>query len=821
MPLCKCPSLNRKAVVLALALLSASAFGKHAWTQDKAMNRVLELEVIVNGQTTGMIGEFHERAGRLFATKSDLDSLGFQIAATPYKTTGQELALSSLPGVTYRLDERTQTLFVTAENRALKPTILRAEAAPGEGDVQVRSGLGAAFNYDTVGTHLDGQTLAETAVNGNIFSPWGLLSASGIATSGAESDLPPLLRLATTYSYSDVGTLRQYAAGDFISGGLDWSRPVRMGGLQLRSNFAERPDLVTFPVPTIAGQVAVPSSVDVLVNGVQLLSQTVPSGPFQIPQLPVVTGTGSVSVVTRNAAGQQTVETLPFYSSTLLLKPGLSAYSVEAGAVRLNYGFESDQYGAPAGSLSYRYGVQDWLTLEGHVEAAKGGDDYDGYRVSSGAMGGGGAAFEIGHYAVASVDGAVSEFGGHGGGMLSATVERIAPILSLSGSIQAANKDFADIAAAYGQPVPTLQARASIGLALPHLGSLGLAFVEVQQKPSSVAQTEAFANTTSIRPTLSLNVPSLIPQTHVSLLSASYSRSILDGHAFLYATAFDDLSNTNSAGVMLGMTIPLGDRGSMQASVGGGNGTSSEQLQAMQTANTIGDFGWQSLQGEGGTSQQLATGSYKSRWGLVTAGADRLDGQTAYRGEMQGSIAVADGSLFASNTIYDSFAIVDTDRTKGIEVLQENRPVGKTDASGLMLVPDLRSFDINRVGIDPNDVPPDAEVGNTSQLVRPQDHAGVVVHFPIRVSHGALLHIVDAKGAFVPVGSTAHLTGPTTGEEVAIGYDGEAFVTGLGSRNTVLVTLPNGRLCSVAFDFHAESGRIPEIGPLPCRNQAP
>ena len=202
-------------------------------------------------------------------------------------------------------------------------------------------------------------------------------------------------------------------------------------------------------------------------------------------------------------------------------------------------------------------------------------------------------------------------------------------------------------------------------------------------------------------------------------------------------------------------------------------------------------------------------------------GADRVDGQTAYRGEMQGSIAVADGSLFAANTIYDSFAIVDTDRTKNVEVLQENRPVGKTDASGLMLVPDLRSFDVNRLGIDPNDVPPDAEVGTITQLVRPQDHSGVVVHFPIHISRGALLHIVDDKGAFIPIGSTAHLAKPTPGTEVAVGYEGEAFVTGLGPRNTVLVTLPDGRLCSVDFGYRPVTGQIPDIGPLPCRNQAP
>ena len=74
----------------------------------------------------------------------------------------------------------------------------------------------------------------------------------------------------------------------------------------------------------------------------------------------------------------------------------------------------------------------------------------------------------------------------------------------------------------------------------------------------------------------------------------------------------------------------------------------------------------------------LELGKRGPTFGLLAAGLDRYNGQTAYRGDVQGSIAVADGNIFASNTIYDSFAVVDTDQTKGIEVLQENRPIGKT-----------------------------------------------------------------------------------------------------------------------------------------------
>ncbi len=92
----------------------------------------------------------------------------------------------------------------------------------------------------------------------------------------------------------------------------------------------------------------------------------------------------------------------------------------------------------------------------------------------------------------------------------------------------------------------------------------------------------------------------------------------------------------------------------------------------------------------------------------------------------------------------------------------------------------------------------------------------VLVHFPIQFSHGALLRLVDAHKTVLPMGSTAHLTQPAIGSEISIGYDGEAFVTGLGPRNTLRVTLPNGGHCIATFPYHGIASALPEIGPIPC-----
>jgi outer membrane usher protein len=205
--------------------------------------------------------------------------------------------------------------------------------------------------------------------------------------------------------------------------------------------------------------------------------------------------------------------------------------------------------------------------------------------------------------------------------------------------------------------------------------------------------------------------------------------------------------------------------------------------------------------------------------GLFSAGADTNEGQSTFRLESQGALSLVDRGVFASNAIYDSFAIVDTGPIHHVRVMQENREVGKTDASGRLLVPDMRSFDLNNITIEPTDIPPDVTINNASYSMRPQDRSGVVVRFPIKFSHGALLRLVDESGAPLPLGSAATLK--ATGAVAPIGYDGEAYMEGLSPQNELSVERADGQHCRATFNYRPVPGEIPSIGPLRCVEARP
>ena len=156
-----------------------------------------------------------------------------------------------------------------------------------------------------------------------------------------------------------------------ISDSLNWSNSVRIGGLRYGRDFSLRPDLVTWPLPAFSGEAAVPSSVDLFIDGYRAGSTQLQPGPFSLTNLPYVNGAGNAVLVTTDALGRQVSTVLPFYVDSELLSPGLSDGAITLGALRRSYGVDNFDYGPAVASGSYRYGVTDWLTMESHAESAQ------------------------------------------------------------------------------------------------------------------------------------------------------------------------------------------------------------------------------------------------------------------------------------------------------------------------------------------------------------------------------------------------------------------------------------------------------------------
>ncbi|WP_413731144.1 fimbria/pilus outer membrane usher protein [Sodalis sp. RH20] len=772
--------------MLALALLwPILAWGAETAPAADAGQSLL-LNVVVNGRIHDNIQEVAGKPGALLLTRAQITASGLKLTGSYTDTGGGLIALNSIQGWTWRLDENAQMLFLQVPSGDQIAQQFSSDSLSPD-DSAPHSDRGAVLNYDGQVTEYHGEESHSLLGDLRLFGDSGVLANSAIQTHSPYLDRT--VRLESTYSYSDVATLRTWNAGDYISGGLDWTRPVRMGGMQMTTNFGLRPDLVTFPRPGISGEVAVPSSVDIYVNGLHQMTRQVDAGPFDITSLPVTTGGGDVSMVVKDANGRQTTQTLPFYASNAMLRQGLESLSVEAGTVRREYASRSADYTGGAASVSYRRGVWPAVTLETHLEATQ-----------KLVMGGGGANLLIGDAGVLSGSLAASRYGEKQGQQYGIGFSHMMHSFSYGFSALRANAGFYDIAAAYGDNTAGTTLRASLGFPVyPGNGSFGLVYAR---------KLVNYYN--------SYNYES--QRISTSTLSATYSAPLPVLAAFGYITLLHDFDYDKGNSLFAGISIPFGARANISTSVSVGQGDSTQTLQAQQSAVRHGDIGWNLAEQHGAVSRQNAGLEYKADWGLIGADAEQGNDGHAVRASARGSLAAIGGHVFAANTIQDSFALVDTDGLPGITVLQENRPVGKTDGHGLMFIEDIRAYESNRLSVDPNDVPMDVALTNDVLMVRPGDRAGVIARFPIRRSRGATLLLVDTQRHPLPLGSVATLV--DSGAQAMVGYDGQTFFENLAEHNRLKVETSGRPDCTLSFDYHPQANVLPQIGPLTCNTGA-
>jgi outer membrane usher protein len=296
-------------------------------------------------------------------------------------------------------------------------------------------------------------------------------------------------------------------------------------------------------------------------------------------------------------------------------------------------------------------------------------------------------------------------------------------------------------------------------------------------------------------------------------VTASYTVQLSD-RCGLYANAFRDLSERNF-GILVGFTFMPFKRVSASAGFSlDRTGRSAGTFQATRPAVEPGDWGASVSDQEGSAANRSAHADYLGTWGSASAGVAQFGNEGAAEAELRGAIVLMDGALMFSNTVGDSFAVVRTGDVPGVPVTIENRPVGTTDTSGRLLVPYLSGYQPNTLAVDANHVSLDVQLDSVSQEVRPGRHAGLRVDFGAHRTSGALVQLEVAPGKPVPLGASARLQ---DSEPVPVGYDGEAYITGLAAQNRLDVSLPDGTHCMAEFAFQPMPGNLPTIGPVPCQ----
>jgi outer membrane usher protein len=694
--------------------------------------------------------------------------------------------LEPIAGLSWRLDETRQMLLIDAAPALFATTQLDLEASGPEPSPRVPGGF---LNYDFSGTRAGSQTQAGALLEIGGFNRFGSGSGSLAVRHGLAAG-PGLLRLENTWTHDFPGQKASLRLGDTVTGAGQWGRPVRLGGVQWASNFATQPGFISFPLPTMSGEAALPSTVDLYVNDALQLRRDIPAGPFSLQQLPVVSGQGEARLVVRDLLGREQVIVAPYYATPRLLKAGLHQFSYEAGRVRENFGLASNRYGLAAALATHRLGVSDRLTVEGRGEW-----------MPSRQAAGLGAVMAWPAFGTASValaasrsERTVRDSSGGNGGLFSLGVEHLGAGFGLGVNGQVASSRFAQV----GQPADRLAARRNlqsyVAIATGR-GSISLAYV--QQAPRDAAA--------------------------VRLVSLGYSVS-------LGSTGFINLSLVRTAGRQGGVAFAFNFTRALDprttASTGTnwheGQGRTQGQVQ-LQRNPPAGDGGSYRLNGVTGADQRVtAGGNLQHSTGTVGLDVEVSRQQTAVRAGASGGIAWIDGGLYASRRIDSSFAVVQLPGLAGVGVYADNQLVARTDADGRALVPRLRPWEANPLRIEQADLPMDAQVEALEMDAVPGWRNGLVLRFPVRRSRSATLAVATAGGRPMPAGAFALVNGGT--REYPFGADGRLFLYELEAANHVEVRWREGdenRQCGFALALPPGDDPMPDLGLQPCAGATP
>lgn len=739
----------------------------------------LFLELVVNQMDTGRVVAVNQRAERLFLPAATLRDVGMKLPAD----VTEEVALDSLAGLHSDYDSQGQRLLLNVPPAWLPDQLLGNRSNYPR--TQAMTSFGALLNYDAYLNDTDDSGTYLAVWNEvRLFDTWGTLSNTGQYrnTIGSQVEGSTLnngyRRYDTTWRFSDDERLLTYEAGDVISGALPWSSSVRLGGVQLSRDFAVRPDLVTYPLPQFAGEAAVPSSVDLFINGYKSSSSDLQPGPYTLTNIPFINGAGEAVVVTTDALGRQVSTTVPFYVTSTLLQKGLSDFSVAAGTLRRDYTVRDFGYGPGVASGSFRYGLSDTFTLESHAEAS-----------NSLTLGGLGGNLRLGNFGVLNTALSQSQFNGEKGQQLSLGYQYSSQRYSLSYQRVRRRDQYADLTL-IDTPFASLSKRSeqvTLSLSLDSYGSIGAGYFDVQADDDS----------------------------RTRLLNLTWSKQLWHNTSF-YLSANREIGDSNWA-MQAQLVIPFDMYGSLSLSNERSQaGENRQRVNYSRAVPTDGGVGYNLGYARGdGSAYRQADLTWRLQSVQLQAGVYGSSNAQTRWADASGSLVWMDKQVFAANRVNDAFVVVSTDGFAGVPVLYENQKVGETDRNGHLLVPWSSAYYRAKYEIDPLNLPSNVQTPQVEQRVAVRRGSGYVLEFPVRRVTAASITLVDAQHQNLPLGSL--VKHEQSGAQAVVGWDGLVYLEGLAEHNTLRVTVGEGHTCQATFELDIKQEQVPLIGPLVCQ----
>ncbi|WGS54654.1 fimbrial biogenesis outer membrane usher protein [Paraburkholderia sp. D15] len=586
-----------------------------------------------------------------------------------------------------------------------------------------------------------------------------------------------------TYVQHDVAALKsQVTIGDGNTTG-DVFDSVQFRGAQIATDDRMLPESLRGYAPVVRGTAETNARVSIRQNGQVIYETSVSPGPFEINDLYATGYGGNLDVTVTESDGRTKSFTVPYAAVAQSLRPGTTRFSVTAGQLR-NATLDTRPNFA---QFTLQRGLTNLVTAYGGGIASNG-------------------------YVAADVGAALNtKFGAFSADVTAAQTQVPNESTMRGTSLRIGYSKFID---------PT---NTNISVAAYRYSTAG--FMSLSDAASVRDLAMRGGDTNSVyrqRNRFQLTVNQSFKKYGTVFLSASaqqywnhdgsdtfyqagYTNSYKYGTYSVTAGRTRNSDGSMSNQFMVSTTIPLGHSQHaplLSANLSTGSGTTNMQT---NLSGSLGDANQYSYNAYGtygsgngsSTGNAGVSGTYRAPYAQLTASASSGSQSSQVSAGISGSVVVHPGGVTLSQTVGDTFGIVEAPGAAGANV--SSAPGVKLDRRGYAVVPYLTPYGMNTVDIDPKGTSTDVEFQSTSEQAVPRLGSVVMLKYKLVSGRAALIRAPQLGGKALPFGAdVVDANGKTVG---VVAQDSRIFARGLEDQGALFVKWGSAAAESCRIDY--------------------
>lgn len=777
-------------ILVALVFFRGSAFSEEA--------AVVVLNVRLNMVDKGDFYMMAAPDGDYLVKTEELKKMGFKApqGAASIMEGAEHISLKSMQGVRFVYNEDAVALEITAEPSLLARTVIDYAGTIYKGNVEYTGdGLSAFFNYKlSYNAGMDFKYESSVMTNEAGVRGAGLLLKTDTVYTDTDSGAT-FRRLQSNVTYDRRNELQRITGGDFFASSGDFGTTLNMGGLSIAKIYRMDPYFIKQPLFNVTGQAAVPSEVEVYLDGALIKKEKLAPGEFELRNISAYSGAGNYEILIRDSYGREQRMRYPFYYADQLLKSGLHEYSYNAGLIRKDFGVKSAAYGSPAFSALHRYGFGETLTVGAGAEAS-GGTYVLTPQISYGMA-------DVGVLDMA-LSGSEDETTGEGWAGLASHRYDGRPISSRV-IFRQYNRDYMRLSST----LTGVRTKFEIGAGISYSqGSLGAASLDyTATKIYEGAERRTTSTTYSISP---------FEESMLSFTLRNRRTKAPEG---------DESANELFVNFSYYPWKDISASVSWQRS----KDVDTETAQIQRSAPTGEGYGYRMAAARvDGPAAHITTVSpyaqYNGRYARVAGEFNGQYGAASQRSE-RSNLSIAGGIGYVGNRlglgrpISDSFAVVKADGLRDVSIMRSGQEIGKTDSVGYAFVPELGSYINNTINLDTTAIPMDYVMNEAARTINPALRSGTYLDFNIRKIQAVTGRLrVKSKDGLVKDAEFYEVSMAVKGEELLLptGKGGEFYMENIPAGQYTAAARYAGETCAFEIVIPESAEAFVDLGEVLC-----